>query len=584
MKKRSSLSSQRTFSRLMGYMGKARPLIIGVMLFALVGNTLLMIAPRLVGEAIDLILPGSSGSLPVMLGWIALCYIGGSLLNWLTSLCANLVANRTVRELRTDLFRKLGKMPLKYFDAHSHGDMMSRFSNDIDAISDGLNQGIVQLVSGVITVLLSLGFMLALNPMVALVAVLVTPLCFVVGYLITRYGSRRFREQSQALGRLNGYTEELISGQHTVKAFGYEGQAIERFRQINAELYACGYRAQFASALVNPSTRFVNNVAYVLVGIFGILAVLQNTLTVGGVASFLTYTAQYSKPFNDITAITMQLQQAMASARRIFSVMDEEEMLPEPAEARELGDVRGEVDFRDVDFSYIPERPLIRDFSLSVKPGTTIAIVGPTGAGKTTLVNLLMRFYETDRGQILVDGLPIDTITRDSLRRGFGMVLQDTWLFAGTVRDNIAYGREDATDEEVEAAARAAHAHSFIRRLPQGYRTLLSEEGGNLSQGQRQLLTIARAMLLNPPMLILDEATSSVDILTEMKIQQAFRRMMKGKTTFIIAHRLSTIRDADRILVLDKGNVVEQGTHDELLAKGGFYSRLYHSQFEKTSR
>ena len=580
--KKASDSSSKTFFRLMKYVGKARYLMLGVLLFALVGNTLLMIAPRLVGEAIDLILPGHAGSLLVMLGWIALCYIGGSLLTWLTSICANLVANRTVRELRNDLFQKLGKLPIPYFDAHSRGDILSRFSNDIDAISDGLNQGIVQLVSGVITVLLSLGFMLAMNPMVALVAVLVTPLCFVVGYFITRYGSRRFREQSQALGRLNGCAEELISGQHTVKAFGYEEQAVDRFRRINAELYECGYRAQFASALVNPSTRFVNNVAYVLVGGFGILAVLQNTLTVGGVASFLTYTAQYSKPFNDITAITMQLQQAMASARRIFAVMDEEEMTPEPQNARTLNEVQGKVAFEQVSFSYVPQRPLIRDLSLEVSPGTTVAIVGPTGAGKTTLVNLLMRFYETDRGQITVDDSPITDVTRDSLRRCFGMVLQDTWLFSGTVRDNIAYGREDATDEEVEAAARSAHAHGFIRRLPEGYQTQLSEDGGNLSQGQRQLLTIARAMLLNPPMLILDEATSSVDVLTELKIQRAFRKMMSGKTTFIIAHRLSTIRDADRILVLDQGNVVEQGTHEELLERNGFYSRLYHSQFEKS--
>ena len=316
--------------------------------------------------------------------------------------------------------------------------------------------------------------------------------------------------------------------------------------------------------------------------VFGILAVLQNTLTVGGVASFLTYTAQYSKPFNDITAITMQLQQAMASARRIFAVMDEEEMTPEPQNARTLNEVQGKVAFEQVSFSYVPQRPLIRDFSLEVSPGTTVAIVGPTGAGKTTLVNLLMRFYETYRGQITVDDSPITDVTRDSLRRCFGMVLQDTWLFSGTVRDNIAYGREDATDEEVEAAARSAHAHGFIRRLPEGYQTQLSEDGGNLSQGQRQLLTIARAMLLNPPMLILDEATSSVDVLTELKIQRAFRKMMSGKTTFIIAHRLSTIRDADRILVLDQGNVVEQGTHEELLERNGFYSRLYHSQFEKS--
>ncbi|MCI8554930.1 MAG: ABC transporter ATP-binding protein [Clostridiales bacterium] len=576
----------RVLSRLLHYVGRGRNrwALIGVLLSALLGNIALMLAPRLIGEAIDLLLPGAwAAVVPALLRTLAgigLLYLAGTGLSWLTALCANRVANYTVRALRTDLFRKLGRMPLRYFDSHSRGDIMSRFSNDIDAIADGLNQGIVQLVSGVITVALSLGFMLSMNPLVALVAVLVTPLCFVVGYVITRYGSRRFREQSRTLGQLNGCAEELITGQHTVKAFGYERQASERFRALNQELYECGYRAQFASALVNPTTRFVNNIAYVLVGVFGILAVLRGTLSVGGVASFLTYTAQFSRPFNDITAITMQLQQAMASARRIFAVVDGEEMTPEPADGRELCDVRGEVSFCGVSFSYSPERPLIEDFHLTVRPGTTVAIVGPTGAGKTTLVNLLMRFYETDAGQILVDGQDITSVTRESLRSHFGMVLQDTWLFAGTVRDNIAYGREAATDAEVEAAARAAHAHSFIRRLPQGYQTLLAEDGGNLSQGQRQLLTIARAMLVNPPILILDEATSSVDILTEQRIQKAFRRMMEGKTTFVIAHRLSTIRDADCILVLDKGNVVEQGTHEELLAAGGFYSRLYHSQFE----
>ena len=572
-----------TFSRLLGYVGRQPVPLIGVFACALVGNTAIQIAPRLVGKAIDLIVPSLENDFfPALLRTLAVIgalYLTGALLNWLTALCANLVANRTVKALRIDLFNKLGELPLQYHDTHSRGDVMSRFTNDIDAISDGLNQGIVQLVSGVITVLLCLGFMLSLNPTVTLVAVFVTPLCFLVGYLITRYGSRRFKEQSQALGKLNGYAEELISGQRTVKAFGYETRAQEKFEGINEELYRCGYRAQFASALVNPSTRFVNNIAYVLVGVFGILAVLKGTLTTGGVASFLTYTAQFSKPFNEITAITMQLQLAMASARRVFAVMDEENQQPEPANAAVLTDAQGYIAFENVSFSYTPERPLIEDFNLRVKPGMMVAIVGPTGAGKTTLVNLLMRFYEVNAGSIAVEGQDITALTRDSLRRSFGMVLQETWLFSGTIRDNIAYGKPAATDQEVEAAARAAHAHSFIRRLPEGYQTVISEDGGNLSQGQKQLLTIARAMLLNPPMLILDEATSSVDILTELRIQKVFRQMMEGKTSFIIAHRLSTIRDADLILVLNKGNVVEMGTHDELLEKGGFYSNLYNSQF-----
>ena len=564
--------------RLIRYVGRQRWLLLGAVLCALVGNAALLAAPKLVGWAIDRILPtadtGPAMSLVQLLLVIAVLYVAGSLLAWVTALLANLVANRTVRDLRVDLFGKLSRLPVGYFDTHSRGDLMSRFTNDIDAIADGLNQGIVQLVTGVITVVLTLLFMLTLDPWVTLVAVLVTPLCFVVGFAITRYGSRRFAEQSRTLGQLNGYAEEMITGSRTVKAFGYEDQAMEKFGSINDELYRCGYRAQFASALVNPSTRFVNNVAYVLVGVFGVLS----GLTPGVISSFLTYTAQFSKPFNEITAITMQLQLAVASARRIFQVIDEAEQSSDsdkPALAHPAGYIR----FEGVDFSYTPDRPLIRDFCLNVEPGMTVAIVGPTGAGKTTLVNLLMRFYEIDNGAIEIDGQSIYAVTRDSLRRQFGMVLQETWLFAGTVRDNIAYGRPDATDEQVEAAAKAAHAHSFIRRLPQGYQSQIAEDGGNLSQGQKQLLTIARAMLLDPPMLILDEATSSVDIVTEQRIQKAFGRMMQGRTTFVIAHRLSTIRDADLILVLDKGNVVETGTHDSLLAQKGFYYRLYNSQF-----
>ena len=566
-----------TFSRLSRYVGKHPWLLAAVVLCALLGNIALLTAPRLIGDAIDLIVVGEDfrpAMLPLLL-WIAGLFAIGCVLLRLTALAANEVANRTVQRLRLDVFQKLGRLPLSYFDTHARGDIMNRFTVDIDYISDGLNQGIVQLISGVITVGVCLYFMLALNPIVALVAVFVTPLCFLVGFFITKYGNRRFREQAKTLGELNGYAEEFISGQRTVQAFGYEKQAQKRFGEINAELYQCGYRAQFASALVNPSTRFVNNVAYVLVGVFGLLW----GLSAGGIASFLTYTAQFSKPFNEITAITMQIQLALASAKRVFGLLDEPEQVPDPQDAAELTDVQGRVTFEHVKFAYTPDRPLITDFNLSVEPGTTVAIVGPTGAGKTTRVNLLMRFYEVDGGRITVDGVDISHMTRDSLRRQFGMVLQETWLFEGTIRDNIAYGKPDATDEEIVAAAKAAHAHSFIRRLPEGYQTLIEEDGGNLSGGQKQLLTIARAMLSNPPMLILDEATSSVDILTEMRIQKAFLKLMEGKTSFVIAHRLSTIRDAEIILVLRDGDVVEAGTHEELLQQGGFYSELYNSQF-----
>ena len=577
-----------TLSRLLGYVGRGRNrwAMLGVLLFALLGNTALMLAPRLIGEAIDRILPGAWGTaapaLLRILAVIAVLYLLGAGLNWLTALSANQVANRTVRALRSDLFKKLGRMPLRYFDSHSRGDMMSRFSNDIDAISDGLNQGIVQLVSGVITVILSLAFMLSLNPLVALVAVLVTPLCFVVGYFITRYGSRRFREQSRTLGLLNGCAEELITGQHTVKAFGYEQRANEKFRALNQELYEAGYRAQFASALVNPSTRFVNNIAYVLVGVFGILAVLRGALSVGGVASFLTYTAQFSKPFNDITAITMQLQQAMASSRRIFAVMDAQELQPEPDGMKELRDVQGKVAFRDVFFSYTPERPLIEHFTLDARPGTTVAIVGPTGAGKTTMVNLLMRFFEVNSGRITIDGVATTDLRREDVHELFGMVLQDTWLFEGTIRENLVYNMEGITDEQLETVCKACGLDKFVHSLPQGFDTVLSEST-TISAGQKQLLTIARAMLQNAPMLILDEATSSVDTRTELLIQRAMDELTKGRTSFVIAHRLSTIKNADLILVMRDGDVIESGTHEQLMEQNGFYAELYNSQFAQAS-
>ncbi len=428
------------FTRLLRSLAKYRLLIIGMLLSSAVGNTMLLLAPRHIAKAIDLIAPlnGDYSLLLQELVILGALYVSGGIFTWLSMVLANSAANRTVRDLRNQLFEKLARLPLGYFDNNPRGDMISRFTNDINAISDGLNQGVIQLVSGIITVVLSLVFMLTLNPYVTLVAVFVMPISFLIGFSITKYGKSKFKEQSRVLGQLNGYAEETISSHHTVKAFGYEKAADTRFGEINRQLYECGYRAQFASALVNPSTRFVNNIAYVLVGVLGIIAVLRNTLTVGGVAGFLTYTAQFSKPFNEITAVTMQLQLAMASARRVFGLLDEEE-LRQSTVSENLPGGLGLVEFKDVCFSYQPETPLIKNLNLSVRPGETIAIVGPTGAGKTTLVNLLMRFYEIDSGSILIGGEDITSLTRESLRRSFGMVLQDTWLFSGTVRDNIAY-------------------------------------------------------------------------------------------------------------------------------------------------
>lgn len=535
----------------------------------------------LIGRAIDCI--SDSGvdfdSMYPILTEIAVMIPLVALFQWLMYFAANILAHRTVKALRTDAFARVQKIPLAYIDANAHGDIISRVVNDVDAVSEGLLQGFQQLFSGLVTIIGTLCFMLSLSVEIALVVVLITPVSFAVAAVISRLCFGKFKEQSAIKGELTGYIDEHIGGQKLVKAFGYEQAAQEKFDEINERLNVCGRRAQFYSALTNPCTRFVNSLVYAGVGVFGALRVLSaGAFSVGELSCFLQYANQYTKPFNEISGVVTELQNALASAGRIFELIDE------PAESsdedkKELTHCDGRVELDDVSFSYLPEKPLIEHLELSVKSGQHIAVVGPTGCGKTTLINLLMRFYDVTGGEIRVSGEPVKDITRDSLRHGFGIVLQDTWVFQGTVRDNIAYGKPDASDEEITAAAKAAYAHSFIKRLPQGYDTVISD-GGDLSQGQKQLLSIARVMLALPPMLILDEATSSIDTRTEMLIQSAFDKMTKGRTSFVVAHRLSTIREADCILVMKSGHIIEQGTHTELMERGGFYSQLINSRQE----
>lgn len=573
-----------TTRRLLSHVGKHRKTIWGILLCAIAGNALALLSPLLVGRSIDHIRASNDVDFPALLDNIlllGLLYVGSALLLWLCAALAVRLSNRTALSLRKDTFARLTHLPLSFFDTNPHGDIVNRFTNDADAVSDGLSQFFTQFFSGIVTILFALGFMLYLSPLVTLAVIIATPLIFVVGKTVTRLSSRQFREQQRILGELSGHTEEQLRGQRVVVAFGSAPHAQREFERIDQELYVVGQKAQFYSSLTNPTTRFVNYIGYILVGLVGALSAIYFGFSIGGIASFLTYTSLFSRPFNEFTAMTTQLMTALAAAERMFSLIDQEPE-SEDAQAKEhRGNIQGHILFDHVAFSYQPDRPLIQDFSLSVPPGSSVAIVGPTGAGKTTMVNLLMRFYDVKGGRILLDGTPIDELPRDRLRRSFGMVLQETWLFRGTIRDNIAYGHPGATDEEIQAAARAAGAHSFIKRLPEGYQSIIDEGGENISQGQKQLLTIARAMLLKPPMLILDEATSSVDVLTEQKIQQTFLQMMQGHTSFVIAHRLSTIRRADLILVMNQGRVIEQGSHDELLAKGGFYSTLYNSQFDQ---
>ncbi|WP_302804283.1 ABC transporter ATP-binding protein [Eubacterium callanderi] len=559
----------------------------GIFLFlglvcAVISIALSLWMPILIGRGVDYIVgPGQVDFSGVMRYVIILgVNIGVTVVfQYLMSLCTNQITYKTIQNIRKDAFEKFNTVPLKYIDSHSHGDLMSRFVNDIELISNGLLQGLTQLFTGVVTILGTLAFMLSINMSITVVVVLVTPLSIFVAGIIARLSYSKFKEQSVVRGDLSGFVEEMVGNQKVVTAFSHEEKAEQAFEAINQRLYRCGVRAQFYSSLTNPSTRFVNAMVYAAVGITGAVSVIGGGLSVGQLSSFLSYANQYTKPFNEVTGVLTEIQTAFASARRVFALLDER---PEPSDAElpALPPAEGAVCVEHADFSYQPDTRLIKDLNITAEPGQRIALVGPTGCGKTTIINLLMRFYDVNRGSIAVDGHPVKSVTRSSLRGQYGMVLQDTWLFSGTIRENIAYGRPDATDEEILEAARKAYADSFIRQLEKGYDTEIAEGGDNLSQGQRQLLCIARVMLTKPPMLILDEATSSIDTRTEVRIQNAFNDMMKGRTSFVVAHRLSTIRSADTILVMNQGRIIERGNHETLMAQNGFYTKLYNSQFE----
>ena len=549
---------------------------------AFVTVLLTLYVPILTGRAIDCIV--GAGAVDFAGMWTILKQIGiiiaiTAVAQWLMSHINNLVTYRVVKDIRTQAFNKLEILPLKYIDSHSHGDIINRIITDIDQFSDGLLMGFTQLFTGVLTIFGTLVFMFSMNPGITVVVVLVTPVSLFVASFIARKTFRLFKMQSQTRGELTSLVEEMLGNQKVVQAFAHEADAQEKFEDINEDLRVWSLKATFFSSITNPATRFVNRLVYASVGIAGAFAAVKGLLSVGQLSSFLSYANQYTKPFNEISGVVTELQNALASAARVIELIDEEPQVPEEPDAAVLSNAKGEISLEQVYFSYNPEIALIEDMNLNVRKGQRVAIVGPTGCGKSTVINLLMRFYDVDSGSIRVDGKDIRHMTRQSLRTSYGMVLQETWLKSGTIRENIAYGKPDAAEEEIILAAKEAHAHSFIRRMPEGYDTVISEDGGNLSQGQKQLLCIARVMLCLPPMLILDEATSSIDTRTEIKIQKAFGKMMEGRTSFIVAHRLSTIKEADVILVMRDGHIIEQGTHESLLSQNGFYAQLYNSQF-----
>lgn len=568
--------------RVLTHIKKYRILVIFSFICAMITVASTLYAPILTGDAIDLIVRKGmvdfDGIKDIIYTFLMVTVVT-VLSQWFMNIINNHITYSVVRDIRIEVFNHMEELPLSYIDAHKHGDIVSRIVSDIDQFADGLLMGFTQLFTGIVTILATLGFMMVVNVPIALVVIVLTPLSLFVASFIAKRTYHLFHQQSETRGEITALVDEMVGQQKIVQAFGYEDEALERFGEINDRLEKDSMSATFYSSLVNPCTRFVNNLVYAAVGIIGAISAIMTGFTVGQLTCFLSYANQYTKPFNEISNVITELQNAMACAGRVFELLDETPQLPEKENAHVLKDIKGAIEINDVNFSYVKDKKLITDLNLSVKPGMRVAIVGPTGCGKSTLINLLMRFYDVDAGAISVDGTDIRDMTRDSLRQNYGMVLQETWLKSGTIRENIAYGKPDATDEEIVQAAKLAHSDSFIRRLPQGYDTVIAEDGGNLSQGQKQLLCITRVMLLLPPMLILDEATSSIDTRTEIRIQKAFNRMMQGRTSFIVAHRLSTIREADVILVMKDGNIIEKGNHEQLMAQNGFYTNLYNSQF-----
>lgn len=575
-------SQTATLLKVLSYIKKYKLYIILSLVTAAVTVASSLYIPILTGDAIDYIIgPGKVDYSAILKIIIEACVVMGitAISQWIMNTCNNRITFHVVRDIRDEAFKKIEILPLKYIDANSYGDIVSRVIADTDQFADGLLMGFTQLFTGVLTIVGTLGFMLSINAGITLIVVLITPLSLFVASFIAKHTFSMFKLQSQTRGEQTALIDEMIGNQKVVQAFGYQDDSLARFDIINDKLQHYSLRAIFFSSITNPATRFVNSLVYAGVGIFGAFFAINGRLTVGQLSCFLSYANQYTKPFNEISGVITEIQNAIACAARIFELIEEEPQIPDSDNAIAMPAVKGNIDLEHVYFSYVPDRPLIEDFNLKVKPGQRVAIVGPTGCGKTTLINLLMRFYDVNSGTISVDGTSIMNMTRHSLRQNIGMVLQDTWLKTGTIRDNIVMGKPDATDEEVITAAKASHADSFIKRLPDGYNTWITEDGGSLSQGQKQLLCITRVMLCLPPMLILDEATSSIDTRTELKIQHAFAQMMQGRTSFIVAHRLSTVREADIILVMKDGKIIEQGRHEELLAKGGFYATLYNSQF-----